>query len=137
MAKTKVANFYRFEKHVFFSPFIIKKKTLKEKKKNSKFVTHVVQVEILKESPPNNKHYLKYKIVIYSQIIIISQNHQVLTIIIYHQNHQKNTQSAYYCPHFDNIEMIYYFVSPFGQQKSSKCILSKNILYAPPKYMAN
>lgn len=34
---------------------------LVEKKKSSKFVTHVVRVEIRIDTPPNKKHHLKYK----------------------------------------------------------------------------
>ena len=42
-------------------PLHHKKENVKEKNKSSKFVTHVIQVEILIESPPDNKHHLKYK----------------------------------------------------------------------------
>ena len=46
---------------MYSSPPYHKKENLVEKKKSSKFVTHVVQVEISTTSPPINKHHLKYK----------------------------------------------------------------------------
>ena len=46
---------------MYSSPPYHKKENLVEKKKSSKFVTHVVRVEIGIDTPPNNKYNLKYK----------------------------------------------------------------------------
>ena len=46
---------------MYSAPLHHQKENLKEKNKSSKFVTYVVRVEITMESPPNNKHNLKYR----------------------------------------------------------------------------
>ena len=56
-----LAKITNLNKYMYSSPPHHQKENLVEMKKSSKFVTHVVRVEIGIDTPPNNKHHLKYK----------------------------------------------------------------------------